>query len=104
MIPEWNNDTYINHESRSEEIRLMQLHPNLSINLSGAVWTYNYALHEWAQRFGADRIFFGSGYPFCNPAGKLAAVRWELRDQPDSVCERILCRNALSLLGAEGRL
>ncbi len=84
--------------------RVMQAHSNLSLNLSGTVWTYNYVLHEWTQRFGADRLFFGSGYPFCNPAGKLAAVRWELRDQPDSVRERILYKNALDLLDAEGRL
>ena len=83
---------------------LMQTYPNLFLNLSGTVWTFNYSLHEWAQRFGINRLFFGSGYPSCNPAGKLAAVRWELRDQPVSVFERILCKNALGLLDAEGRL
>ena len=83
---------------------LLMKHANISINLSGIYCSFNYVLHEWTERFGPDRLFFGTGYPFSNPAGKLAGVRWELRDQPDSVRSRIFNENALRLLGAEGRL
>ena len=82
---------------------LMQAHKNLMLNLSGVIWGCNYALHEWCSRLGADRLFFGSAYPFSNPAGKLAALFWELRDQPASVHEQIFSQNALRLTGAEGR-
>ncbi len=83
---------------------LLQSHSNLLLNLSGVIWGFNYALHEWTERLGADRLFFGSGYPFSNPAGKLAALRWELRDQADSVCRQIFSENALQLAGAERRI
>lgn len=82
---------------------LMKQHKNLLLNLSGVIWGCNYALHEWCSRLGPDRLFFGSGYPFSNPAGRLAALRWELRDQPASVHEKIFSQNALRLTGAEGR-
>ena len=82
---------------------LLEKHPNLMINLSGVIWGCNYALHEWCARLGSGRLLFGSGYPFSNPAGKLAAIRWELRDQPASVHEQIFSKNALLLAGAEGR-
>lgn len=81
---------------------LLKKHENLSVNLSGVIWGCNYALHEWCSRLGPDRLFFGSGYPFSNPAGRLAAFQWELRDQPDSVREQIFGKNALRLVGAEG--
>lgn len=80
---------------------LLDAHPNLYINLSGAVWSFNYVLHEWTQRLGTERLLFGTGYPFCNPASKVAAVNWELRDQPDSVASRLLYLNAAGLLGVE---
>ncbi len=81
---------------------LMQECPNVYINLSGVIWGLNYGLHEWTQRLGAERLFFGTGYPFCNPAAKAAAVRWELRDQPPCVTKLVLSENARRLLGAEG--
>lgn len=81
---------------------LMKAHDHLMINLSGSIWGGNYVLHEWCSRLGAHRLLFGSGYPFSNPAGKLAALRWELRDQPDSVHEQIFSKNALLLTGAKG--
>lgn len=82
---------------------LMQAHKNLMLNLSGVIWGGNYVLHEWCSRFSADRLFFGTGYPHSNPAGRLAALFWELRDQPASVHEKIFSKNALKLTGAEGR-
>ena len=81
---------------------LLMKRQNLSFNLSGTICLLNYALHEWTDRLGADRLFFGTGYPFSNPAGKLAAFQWELRDQPASVREQIFGQNALRLVGAEG--
>ena len=83
---------------------LLMKHANLSLNLSAAIWGGNYVLHEWTDRLGAERLCFGSGYPFSNPAGKLSALRWELRDQPDSVRELILSKNVLRLVGAKGGL
>ena len=77
---------------------------NLSFCLSGIICLLNYGLHEWTDRLGANRLFFGTGYPFSNPAGKLSGLRWELRDQPESVVKAILNKNTLRLVGAEGGL
>ena len=87
--------------------KLMQECPNVGIILSGVIWLLNYGLHEWTQRLGEEKLFFGTGYPLCNPAAKRAAVQWELRDQPSTVAERLLSKNARCLLdkeysGAEG--
>ncbi len=77
---------------------LMRDLPQVYLNLSGAVWTYNYVLHEWIQRLPTHRLLFGTDYPYANPASKLAALRWELRHTAASVTEAILGGNALDLL------
>ncbi|MBR2353073.1 MAG: amidohydrolase family protein [Clostridia bacterium] len=78
---------------------LMKAHKNLYLNLSGAVWSYNYVMHEWLERLPTDRILFGSAYPLGNPASKLASLRWELRDTDEAVAEAILGGNARTLFG-----
>lgn len=83
---------------------LMRECPNVGIVLSGVIWGLNYGLHEWTERLGAERLFFATGYPLCNPAAKIAAVKWELRDQPNSVRERVLNQNARRLLDGEGNI
>jgi predicted TIM-barrel fold metal-dependent hydrolase len=46
-----------------------------------------------------ERLLFSSGYPGCNPATKVAAAKWELRDQSDVVKQKIFCENAAKLVG-----
>ena len=56
-------------------------------------------LHEWCKQLDTERLLFGSGYPDCNPATKVAAAKWELRDQSDVVKQKIFCENAAKLFG-----
>ena len=82
-----------------EPIRqLMQEHPKLYLNLSGFIWSCNYVLHEWVQKLPVDRLLFGTAYPQGNPAGKLAGLRWELRDTDSSVIEKIFRETAHGLI------
>lgn len=73
--------------------------PQVYLKLSGSIWSCNYVLHEWCKQLDTERLLFGSGYPDCNPATKVAAAKWELRDQSDVVKQKIFCENAAKLFG-----
>ncbi|MBQ8509454.1 MAG: amidohydrolase family protein [Clostridia bacterium] len=75
--------------------------PNVYLNLSGGIWIGNYVLHEWSRKLHIDRLLFGTGCPDGNPAAKLAAMKWELRDADEEVHSGIYRENARKLLGLE---
>lgn len=72
---------------------------NAYINLSGNFSWLNYYLHELVRKVPAERLLFGTAYPYTNPAYKKATVLWELRDLPSAVVEKIMYSNAVRLFG-----
>lgn len=70
---------------------------NVLINLSSPIWSGNYVMHEWITRIPVEKLLFGSAFPAANPAAKISAFRWELRDMKESTCERIFYQNAVQL-------
>jgi len=67
------------------------------LRLSGTFWSWNYVLHEWSKSMDKERLLFGTGYPYCNPATKLAAILWELRDQSNEEKELIFSKNVMKM-------
>jgi predicted TIM-barrel fold metal-dependent hydrolase len=59
-------------------------------------------LESLVHRFGADRLLFGSDYPFSSFEGEIAKIRL-LPGLTDVERERIFTRNALALLGVKDR-
>ena len=78
---------------------ILSICPQVYLKLSGFIWSCNYYLHEWCNQLDKKRLLFGSGYPDCNPATRVAALRWELRDQSDVVKQKIFSENATKLFG-----
>ena len=70
---------------------------NVLVNLSSPLWSGNYVMHEWGTRIPVEKLLFGSAFPTANPAAKIGAFRWELRDRNESVSERIFYQNAAQL-------
>lgn len=77
--------------------------PQVYLRLSGFIWSCNYVLHEWSKRLDKERLLFGTGYPDCNPATKLATVVWELRDRSEVEKELIFSKNVMKMLTREVR-
>lgn len=76
---------------------IMEICPEVYIKLSRIMWTWNYVMHEWSKCLDKERLLFGTGYPDCNPAAKLGAFEWELRDWSETERELIFCENALRI-------
>ena len=57
-------------------------------------------LEALARRFGAERLLFGSDYPFSNYESEIAKIRL-LPGLTETERERVLAGNALALIGAE---
>lgn len=77
---------------------VLKNHPNVYVSMSADIWVYNYMSHEWCGKIGVSRFLFGTAYPYANPASKLAAVKWELRDQNETAQNNIFYENALKVL------
>ena len=77
---------------------IIKKRPNVYINMSGAVWTFNYVVHEWAEKM-QDNMLFGTAYPNTASAAKLAAVKWELRDCAESIQTKVFAGNASKFIG-----
>ena len=70
---------------------------NVLVNLSSPIWSGNYVMHEWGTRIPVEKLLFGSAFPTANPAAKIGAFRWELRDMSVATCERFFYQNAAQL-------
>lgn len=77
---------------------LLQKHTNLYLRLSQNIFLANYYLHTYVEKLPTSQLLFASGYPFCNPAARIAAVQWELRDQSEAKRQRIFRENAINCL------
>jgi len=81
---------------------LLQTYPNLYLRLSQDIFLGNYYLHTFVSQFPKNQILFGSGYPHSNPAARVAACIWELRDQDEDVRQQVFTRNAEALICNKG--
>ena len=84
-----------------QTVSMLNAFPNFYLNLSAGIWTVNYVLHELIKKMPVRQLLFGSGFPYTNPASRLAAVKWELRDTDVSSCEHVFYQNARALLGED---
>ena len=82
--------------TRTKEI--LEKCSHVYLKVSGLMWSGNYVLHEWSNRLNKERLLFGTGYPDCNPATRVAAAVWELRDQSESVNNMIFSCNARNII------
>ena len=80
-----------------DNIRLMQKHPNLYLDICGTGLFRDGLLRFLIDETGADRILFGTDYPICNPAMQIAGVMYE--NLSDAEREHIFHINAERLLG-----
>ena len=71
--------------------------PQIYLKVSDMAWIDNYYLHEWSKQLNKGRLLFGTGYPDCNPATRVAAALWELRDCSDEEQKMIFGQNAAKL-------
>ena len=78
---------------------LLARHPQLSCDLS--YFAAHDGVEEVVDRFGAERLLFGTGMPVCEPAGALARLTYADLNEDD--VEAIGHRNAERLLRLDAR-
>ena len=82
-----------------KHIERMMKNENYYIDLSGGYASFRHGmLRHTIDKVGADRILFGSGYPFCNPQIVMGAVLLD-PDLTDTEKEKICSLNAKTILG-----
>ena len=82
-------------------IERMMKNENYYIDLSGGYASFRHGmLRHTIDKGGADRILFGSGYPYCNPQIVMGAILLE-PDLTDTEREKICSLNAKKILGIE---
>jgi len=63
----------------------------------------NYILHNLLEKLPADRVLYGSGYPYCNPGYQKGSIDWELRDTSEETRAAVMGGNALRLICSGGK-
>ena len=80
-------------------IERMMKNENYYIDLSGGFASFRHGmLRHTIDKVGADRILFGSSFPYCTPQIVMGAVLYE-PDLTDTEREKILSLNAKTILG-----
>jgi predicted TIM-barrel fold metal-dependent hydrolase len=104
---------HLGHPWMAETIVLIRKHPHLYADVSALFyrpWQFYNGLVLACEYGVADKLLFGSDWPFATPAETVAALRavnrftdgTSLPRVPDDVIEGIIGRDSLTLLGLDG--